>query len=105
VAASVRREQLQDAGSELLDQVKALPEDARESFMQELMEGLLDFELTNDDKRLRRALLSLRVTDDLHGRNDYQDALSEAKDAPWEPTVDLPAYLSKLHDDRSSSTR
>lgn len=101
MAAELRADTQRDASRDLAVLISRLPAEARECFIQELLEAALEQQATGDGNRLQRALLSLEISPAIHGIPGYTEAVSAAEGDDRTETVDFAEYVTGLRGRRS----
>jgi hypothetical protein len=85
------------AADELQAALYALPPDARVRLLRELMEALVDHEVTGESTMLGRVYDTLLVSHQLHQKPDYKESAAAVEGLDPEDTVDVAEYLASRH--------
>ena len=80
----------------------ALPEDARARLVRELIEALVDHEVTGKSARLNHVYNTLVISHQLHQKPGYAESVTAAQALDPEDTVDVAEYLASRHGRRQN---
>ena len=98
----VRGKARSGAADELQAALDALPADARARLLRELMEALVDHEVTGESAMLDRVYNTLVVSHQLHQKPGYAESAKAAEALDPKDTVDIAEYLASRHGRRQN---
>jgi hypothetical protein len=98
----VRDQARSGAADELQAAMDALPADARDRLVRELIEALVDQQVTGDRAMLDHVYNTLVISHQLHQKPGYAESATAAQALDPEDTVDVAEYLAIRHGRRQN---
>ena len=98
----VRGKARSGAADELQAAMEALPAHARDRLVRELIEALVDQQVTGDSAMLDHVYNTLVISHQLHQKPGYAESITAAQALDPEDTVDVAEYFASRHGRRQN---